>query len=555
MHWFVELFTTPSVAQVVLIYSLVMAVGIGLGRLKLYGISLGVTWVLFVGILVSYFGISVNKEIQHFLKDFGLILFVYCLGLQVGPGFFASLKKNALGNNVLAATAVLLGVLITIGLMYASGNGAPVMTGLMSGAVTNTPGLAAAQAAVKEVHAVGFDPSMMTLAYALAYPFGVVGIILALLILKQLFKTDLTTERELHRKLGVLRSGRPISVHLNVENKQLIGKPLRVVFDLMKEPIVVSRMYHNGEIITPTPDVVFAENDVLLVVVPKGELPALKLLIGSESQMNLKNAPQSALISRHVVVTNKMVTHKRLGDHTQLHHHDFTLTRLSRAGIEMVPHGNVFLQLGDTLKVVGTEAGVNAVAKVFGNALKRLEAPDLAPIFIGIALGVVVGSIPILFPGMPVAIKIGMAGGPLIVALLLSRFGGVVYLNTYATTSANLMVREMGIALFLASVGLSSGANLSQAFSSGQGWLWLAMGAVITLVPLLVVGWVAHKFFRKTYFEICGLLAGSSTDPPALAFAIKMAGNDVPSATYATVYPLVMILRILAAELLILLFA
>jgi putative transport protein len=314
-------------------------------------------------------------------------------------------------------------------------------------------------------------------------------------------------------------------------------------------------MYHNGEVITPTPDVIFAEGDVLLVVVPKHEVAQLKMLIGSESTMNLKSETPGGLISKYIVVTNKEVTHKRLGDIDEIHQHDFTLTRLNRAGIEMVPHGNLYLQLGDTLKVVGTEEGVELVALALGNSLKRLEVPDLAPIFMGIVLGVIVGSIPLHFPNMPVAVKIGMAGGPLVVALLLSRFGGVIYLNTYTTNSANLMMRELGITLFLASVGLHSGGNLAAAFVNGDGWMWIVMGAVITMLPLLIVGTIAHKFFRKTYFEICGLLSGASTDPPALAFALKMAGNDIPSATYATVYPLVMILRIVAAELLILTFA
>jgi putative transport protein len=555
MDWLLKLFTEATVAHAVVIYGLVIAIGIWLGKVKIFGISLGVTWVLFMGLLFSYLGVTVNKETEDFLRDFGLILFVYSIGLQVGPGFFASLKKNALANNLLAGSVVLLGVIIVIILKYVSGNNISVMTGLMSGAVTNTPGLAAAQSAAKEINVAGTDNSMMTLAYAIAYPFGVFGIIFSLIILKRIFRTNIEGEKELHRKLNIFRSKRPVSVHLNLDNKQLIGQPIRKVFELLKDPIVISRMYHKGEVITPTPDIIFDEKDVLLVVVPKHELAQVKMLIGSESSMNLKSDTESGLISKYIVVTNKEVTHKRLGDYPEIHQHDFTLTRLNRAGIEMVPHGNLYLQLGDTLKVVGTEEGVELVANVFGNSVKRLESPDLAPIFMGIVLGVIVGSIPIHFPNMPVAVKIGMAGGPLIVALLLSRFGGVVYLNTYTTNSANLMIRELGITLFLASVGLHSGGNLAAAFVNGDGWLWIIMGIAITMIPLLIVGTIAHKFFRKTYFEICGLLAGASTDPPALAFALKMAGNDIPSATYATVYPLTMILRIVAAELLILLFA
>jgi putative transport protein len=554
-HWLQQLFTEPSIAQSVIIYGLVIAAGIWLGRIRVAGVSLGITWVLFAGLIFSYTGVEVDKSTEHFIKEFGLILFVYSIGLQVGPGFWASLKKNAMTNNLLALAVVATGVIITVILYYASHNHISVMAGVMSGAVTNTPGLGAAQAAVSDLHITGTDKSLITLAYAVTYPLGVFGIIGSLLLLKKIFRVNIAEEQELHRKLDVLRANRPVSIHLQLENKQLVGQPLRKIFELLKEPIVVSRMYHNGEILTPTPDIELAENDVLLIVASKQEAEQLKLLVGPVSSMNLKTAKESDLISRHIVVTRAAVTHKRLGDIPELQQHDFTLTRLSRAGIEMVPHGDIFLQLGDTVKVVGTEEGVDIVANALGNSLKRLEAPDLAPIFMGIVLGVILGSIPFHFPNMPVAVKIGMAGGPLIVALILSRFGNLLYLNNYTTNSANLMIRELGISLFLASVGLSSGKNLSVAFADGSGLGWIAMGLAITIIPLLLVGFIAHKFFRKTYFEICGLLAGASTDPPALAFATRLAGNDIPSVTYATVYPLTMILRIVAAQLLILLLA
>ncbi len=551
--WFYDLFTKTSIAQSVIIYGLVIASGIWMGRIKIAGISLGITWVLFAGLLFSYLGVEIDSSTEHFIKEFGLILFVYSIGLQVGPGFWASLKKNAMTNNLLALGIVAIGVIITVILFSLSSNSIAVMAGVMSGAVTNTPGLAAAQAAVSDMHAAAADKSLITLAYAVSYPLGVFGIIGSLLLLKRIFRVNIEDEQELHRKLGVLRANRPVSLDLNLENKQLVGQPLRKLFELLKEPVVVSRMFHDGEIITPTPDLILKENDVLLVVASKQEMEQLKLLIGPPSTMNLKTAKESDLISRMIVVTRTAVTHKRLGDIPELHQQDFTLTRLSRAGIEMVPHGDIFLQLGDTIKVVGTEEGVQVVTAALGNSLKKLEVPDLAPIFMGIVLGVILGSIPIHFPNMPVAVKIGMAGGPLIIALTLSRFGNLFYLNNYTTNSANLMIRELGISLFLASVGLSSGKNLSVAFADGRGWGWIGMGIIITIVPLLVVGFIARKYFKKTYFEVCGLLAGASTDPPALAFATKLAGNDIPSVTYATVYPLTMILRIVAAQLLILL--
>ncbi len=554
MNWFTQLFTEPTVAQAVIVYSLVIAVGIALGKVKILGISLGVTWVLFVGLFFSYFGITINKETEHFVKEFGLILFVYAIGLQVGPGFFASLKKSALGNNSLAASVVILGVIITVIFFYASGNHISIMAGIMSGAVTNTPGLAAAQAAVVDLKIQGVDNATITLAYAVAYPFAVVGIILSLIFLRKVLRVNVEDEKELHRKLNFFQSNRPLSTHIRLDNKQLIGQPIRMIFKMLNEPVIISRMFHNGNIITPTPDVVMAEGDVMLFIAPKKLMEKVRLLVGTESSMNLTTEATSNLISRMIVVTRKEITHKRLGDIAEMQLESLTLTRIKRAGIEMVAHGNIFLQLGDTITAVGTEESVKQFSEVVGNSLKRLEAPDLGPIFMGIVLGVILGSIPFYIPNIPVAVKIGMAGGPLIIALFLSRFGNHLYLNNYTTSSANMIVREIGIALFLASVGLSSGHNLASAFSDGSGYRWILMGITITMVPVIIVGLVAHKFFRKTYFEICGLLAGACTDPPALAFALKLAGNDIPSATYATVYPLTMILRILAAQLLILFF-
>ncbi|HSN61699.1 MAG TPA: putative transporter [Ferruginibacter sp.] len=555
MNWFIQLFTEPSVAQAVIVYSLVIAIGIAIGKIKILGISFGITWVLFIGLIISSLGITINKETEHFVKEFGLILFVYSVGLQVGPGFFSSLKKSALGNNSLAASVVLLGVIITIIFFYTTGNHISIMAGVMSGAVTNTPGLAAAQAAVKDLHVTGIDNSIITLAYAVAYPFAVVGIILSLVILKKILGINIEKEKELHRKLGFVQSNRPLSIHIKLENKQLIGQSVRSIFKILNEPVIISRMFHKGAIITTTPDTILSEGDVMQFVASKRLMEKIKLLVGTESEMNLRTEPSSDLISRQIVVTRKEITHRRMGSIAELHHESLTISRIKRAGIEMVAHGNIYLQLGDTVTVVGTQDGVKQFTEVVGNSLKRLEAPDLGPIFIGIVLGVILGSIPFYVPNIPVAVKIGMAGGPLIVALFLSRFGNHLYLNNYTTNSANLIVREMGIALFLASVGLSSGHNLSSAFADGSGYRWMMMGITITMVPLLIMGVLASKFFRKTYFEICGLLAGACTDPPALAFALKMAGNDIPSSTYATVYPLTMILRILAAQLLILFFA
>ena len=553
MNWFTQLFTQESVAQTVIIYGLVIATGTWLGRIKLFGISLGVTWILFMGLLLSYLGITINKELEHFLKEFGLILFVYCIGLQVGPGFFSSLKKNALATNILAASVVLLGIGLTVGYHYLTSTSAPVMAGIMSGAVTNTPGLGAAQTAITDMHLAGNQGSLITVAYALLYPFGVFGIIFSIILLKWIFRVNVDEEIEKFNKSKLLSEDKPVSLHLKLENKQLDGSPIRSIFELIKEHFVISRMLQNGKIITPSPDTILHLDDVLLVVASKHCIDQLKIIIGDETDANLKESPGSELVSRIVVVTRSEVTHKRLGDIKELHEHGFTLTRLGRAGIEMVPHGDIILQLGDNIKVVGTKETVKKVSDALGNSLKRLEVPDLAPIFIGIVLGAIIGSIPLSFPNMPVPVKIGLAGGPLIVALLLSKFGNRLYLNNYTTNSANLMVREMGITLFLASVGLSSGHSLGEALKGGDAWLWVGMGVSITILPLVIIGIIAKYVFKKTFFEICGLLSGASTDPPALAFSMQMAKSDIPSLTYATVYPLTMILRIVGAQLLVLL--
>lgn len=555
MNWITDLVTKESIPQTIIIFGLVIAFGIWLGKIKIFGISLGVTWVLFVGIFFSFMGVSVNPELKDFLKEFGLVLFVYTLGLQVGPGFFASLNKNALVSNIMAFLIVLLGVVTTIVLYFLFGNSIGVMTGVMSGAVTNTPGLGASQTTLSNLHHLNTDNSMVTLAYAVAYPFGVFGIIIAMLVLKKIFKVDIQHETEKHDEANNNRKDKVISKHLKLENNQLIGSSLHTIFEMLPTPIVISRMFHQGKIITPTPNEVLAEGDVLLIVAPQHLFDKLHLLIGSESNMDLKTALNSNLVSSRIVVTNKEITHRRLGDIPEINQHDFTFTRLNRAGIEMVPNGNIALQLGDIIKVVGTKEGLERITKILGNSMKRLEVPDLAPIFMGIVIGIFFGSIPFQIPNIPVPVKIGLAGGPLIIALLLSRFGNKLYLNNYTTTSANLIIRELGITLFLASVGLGSGSKVAEAFASGNGLLWISMGIVITIVPLLLVGIIAMRWFKKSYFEICGLLAGASTDPPALTFALKISGNDIPSSTYATVYPLTMILRIVAAQLLILFFS
>lgn len=553
MSWFTQLFQHHSVEQTVIIYAIVICIGIVLGRVKIFGIAFGITWILFVGLLASYMGATVNDQIRSFLKDFGLILFVYYIGLQVGPGFFASLKQKAIVNNLLAAGTVALGVIITIILYFVSKNHIGLMAGIMSGAVTNTPGLGAAQSTLADLN-VDFDRSMVTLAYAVAYPFGVVGIILSMIVLRRYFKISVERETRLQRRLVAMRDTRIVTVHLRLENPQLAGEPLSTLRSLLREPVIITRMMRNESVFTPSADIRFAEGDIMLVVTPRHQLRQLKLLVGDEISVDLRKISQQEIADATVVVTKPTVTHVRMGEIPELNGSDFRISRLNRGGIELIARPDMYLQLGDTARVVGTRGGVERVAKALGNSLTALDVPDLAPIFLGIVLGVVLGSIPIAVPGMPSPMKIGLAGGPLVVALVLSRFGSRFFLNNYATSSANMMMRELGITLFLASIGLGSGASLSAAFEGGRGFYWMGMGAIITMVPLLVMGYIAKRCFKKTYFEICGLMAGSATDPPALAFAIKSTGSDVPTTAYATIYPLTMILRIVAAQLLIILF-
>ncbi len=556
MNWFQELFLQHSIAQTVMIYGLIIAIGVTLGKVKIYGVSLGIAWVLFTGIIAAHYGISVDETTEHFLKDFGLILFVYAIGLQVGPGFFASLKKQALGLNLLALLVIAIGTAIVILYHSVTDFNIGVLTGVLSGAVTNTPGLGAAQQAVHDLqlNSKGIIPSEIGLAYAIAYPFGVIGVIMVMLILKKVFNINLYKEREKHEQDLNSSAERPQAVNLSVSNRLLYNKPLKSLRSLIKDPFVVSRMYHGGGVVAPNPELLLAEGDVLLVVATEEVIHQLKMIVGDESKMVLQEE-QGPLISRRVIVTKKPATYKTLLELNLIHRHDCNITRISRAGIEFIAKADSMLHLADQVTVVGTEEGVKQMASILGNSMKRLEVPDLAPVFTGIVIGVIFGSIPIAIPGIPIAMKLGLAGGPLIVALFLSQFGNLFYLNNYTTHSANLMLREIGIVLFLASVGLSSGEHFVEILNGGKGWYWMMMGAGITVIPLLIVGIIARLKLKKNYFEICGLLAGASTDPPALAFAIQTAKNDIPSVTYATVYPVTMLARIIVAQLLILLFS
>lgn len=555
MDWLNDLLWKETVAHTILVYSLVIALGVALGKIKIFGVSLGITFVLFAGIAVAHFGLKVNMEQLDFIKDFGLILFVFSIGLQVGPGFFSSFKKGGLSLNLMALAIILLGAATTLIIHFVSGMSLPMLVGIMSGAVTNTPGLGAAQQVLKQVSAATADANIpnIGLGYAVAYPFGVIGIILSMLVLRKVNRINIHTELEQFNEFQHPVDSLPEKISIRVDNPQIFNKTIFQICQQLQSTIVISRILHNGEIQTPTSETVVYENDIMLVVAQKSILNDIVKKIGSLSSMDLV-AKTGKLSSRHIMVTNKSVFGKKLGDLKLRSKYNINITRVYRSGIEFVASPLLTLQMGDRLTIVGDEISMDKAAEKLGDSLKRLNEPNIIPIFIGILLGVILGSLPILIPGIPNPLKLGLAGGPLIIAILISKYGYKFSLTSYTTPGANLMLREIGIVLFLASVGIKAGEKFIPTLLSGDGFIWMGYGAIITLIPILIVGFFSRYILKRNYFEICGLLAGSMTDPPALAYANSIAQSEAPTIAYATVYPLVMFSRILVAQLLILLF-
>lgn len=541
-----------GVAHSVLILSLVIATGILLGKIKIAGISLGVTWVLFVGIAFSHFGMTLNEHLIHFMKEFGLILFVFSIGLQVGPGFFSSFKKGGITLNMLAATVVLLGVLTTYIIHIVSDVPITTMVGILSGAVTNTPGLGAAQQAFNDMS--GFDDPTIAAGYAVAYPLGVIGIIGTMIAIRYLFKVNLDKEENDIFKAQDDGSGitaTPIS--LRVKNPAIEGKRVSDIHDLINRNYVISRIRHkDGKAEIASPDTILNVGDDVLVVTSSAAVPAITAFIGEKIDVEWQQL-NTELISRRILITKSELNGKSLAA-LRVGSLGVNITRVSRAGIDLVARPAFQVQIGDKLTVVGTAQAIKEVEKILGNSMKRLDAPNLFTIFLGIAFGVVFGSIPFVFPGVPQPVKLGLAGGPLIVSILMSRFGPKFGLITYTTLSANLMLRELGITIFLACVGLGAGEGFVRTVAEG-GYVWVGYGAIITVVPLIMVGIFARKTLKLNYLRLMGLIAGSTTDPPALAYANETAGNDAPAVAYATIYPLTMFLRVLSAQLLILFLA
>jgi putative transport protein len=555
MQWFFDLFRTESVAQVSVILALVVGTGLALGSIRVFNVGLGIAGVLFSGLVVGHqvhqSGIPLNQHVLEFAREFGLILFVYTIGVQVGPGFIASLRKNGLPLNLMAAAIVVLGALITVGIwaMDKQRVPAPAAVGLFAGSTTNTPSLAAAQQALKDKGVSASVAAIPGMAYAVAYPFGIVGIILTMLLIRAVFRISPQAESEALARL--LERDRPklTSINLEVKNPNLEGLPVVKVPTLAESGVVISRIMSQGKAQVATRDIRLHLGDVLHAVGPRDSLEQLRLIVGTESNVDVKQMPGN-ITARRIVVTKAHVLGETVAELDLGRRFGVMVTRVNRAEVELPPAGTP-LQFGDTVVVVGEEDAIKQVAAELGDSVRQLNHPQIVPIFIGIALGVIVGSWPIDI-GLPAPVKLGLAGGPLLVAIVLSRLGNFGPVVWYMPASANFMLRELGITLFLACVGLRSGAGFWETLVHGTGLYWMGVAAVITLAPLLIVAMVARAIYKLNYLTLCGLLAGSMTDPPALAFATHFTGSDAPSVSYATVYPLVMIMRVLAAQVLVL---
>lgn len=541
-----------GVAHSVLILSLVIAFGIMLAKIKVAGVSLGITWILFVGIVFGHFDMTLNEHLLHFMKEFGLILFVYSIGLQVGPGFFSAFKKGGLTLNLLAMLVVFLGVVITIILHFVTGTPITTMVGILSGAVTNTPGLGAAQQANSDLN--GIDAPEIALGYAVAYPLGVVGIILSLIALKYILRINTKTEEaEAERGLGHIQelTVRPIS--FEIRNEAIDGKKIKDIRPLMNRDFVISRVrYHDGqETELANSDTVLHLNDKILVISTPKDIEAISVFFGKQIDMQWEQLDKK-LISRRILITKPELNGKMLSQLKIRNNFGASITRVNRSGVDLVAAPQLQLQMGDRVTIVGSELAVSHAEKVLGNSMKRLDHPNLIPIFLGIALGCILGSTPFVFPGIPQPVKLGLAGGPLIISILISRFGPQYKMITYTTMSANLMLREIGISLFLACVGLGAGKGFVETVIYDGGYVWVGYGVIITIVPLLIAGLVGRYVFKLNYYTLIGVLGGSTTNPPALAYSNDLTSCDAPAVGYATVYPLTMFLRVLTAQMLIL---
>jgi putative transport protein len=559
-QWLKDLFTTTdSVAHITLLYAIVIAIGVYLGKIKVFGVSLGVTFVLFAGILAGHIGFTAPTNILTFVQDFGLILFVFMIGLQVGPGFFESFGTVGIKLNGLAASAILLNILVMFACYYIffdSNNptNLPMMVGTLYGAVTNTPGLGAANEALTTVFPNG-APQIAS-AYACAYPLGVLGIIGAIILIRYICGVRLENEEEqLKEQEGTKTNKKPYKMHLEVTNQCLEGKSILQVHEFLNRDFVCSRILHNGDITIANRNTLLHVGDKMLIVCAEADHEAIIAFIGPLIEIDLEQQKQEEpMISKGVLITNPKINGKTLASMHFSSVHGVNVTRVTRNGIDLFASAALPLQVGDKIRVVGPEEAVNRVATRMGNSSSKLNAPNIATIFVGIFLGLIFGSFPLMIPGMPVPVKLGLAGGPLIIAILIGRYGYKIHLVTYTTTSANMMLREIGLVLFLASVGIKAGAGFFETVVEGDGLLYVLTGFLITIVPILIIGPIARLRYKFNYFTIAGMVAGTYTDPPALAYANSICSKEAPALGYSTVYPLSMFLRIFTAQIIVLFF-
>lgn len=560
MDWVISLFTTTdSVAHIAILYALVISVGVLLGKIKVGGISLGVTFILFAGIAAGHFGLTAPTPILTFVQDFGLVLFVFMIGLQVGPGFFESLKEGGITLNSMAVSIILLDILVMFGCYYlffdtSNPVNLPMLVGVLYGAVTNTPGLGAANEALTEL----FPNGAPTIAngYACAYPLGVVSMILSSILLRYICKVSLKKEEDdLEEKASGNTAAKPYSMHLIVQNTYLAGHTILEIHDFMKRDFVFSRILRNGEMIVPKSKTTLEIDDKVLCVCAEADAEAIIAFVGPKTEVpEFVTQDKQQMISKRILVTKDRVNGKTLASMHFSSVYGVNITRVTRQGMDLFASPHLSLQVGDRVMVVGEKTSVERVSSLLGNAVKRLDHPNLATLFIGITLGILLGSIPVMVPNIPVPLKLGIAGGPLIVAILIGRFGNKLKLVTYTTTSANMMLREVGLALFLSSVGIKAGANFVNTVVAGDGLMYVFCGLLITTIPILIIGTIARMKFHVNYFTLIGMIAGAHTDPPALAYANSVCSKEAPAVGYSTVYPLTMFLRIFTAQIIVIFF-
>lgn len=559
MDWLINLFTTTdSVAHIVLLYAIVIAVGVYLGKIKIGGISIGVTFVLFAGIAAGHIGFTAPTNILSFLQEFGLILFVFMIGLQVGPGFLESFRKGGITLNLLSTVMVVLNVIVMFACYYiffdtSDPKNLPMMVGTLYGAVTNTPGLGAANETLYSIFDKGEVPQIAS-GYACAYPLGVLGIIGATIAIKYIFGIKLEKEEEeLAKEEEDNDDVKPHFMDLEVTNLYLEGKTLAQVHNFLNRDFICSRILHDGHVSIPNGSTIFHIGDKLFVVCAENDAEAIIAFIGPTINVDWKKQDEP-MVSKRILVTRSSINGKTLGQMHFSSAYGVNVTRVTRQGMDLFAIPSLSLQVGDRIMVVGPEDAVNRVAAVMGNSIKRLDAPNIATIFVGVFIGILFGSIPVAIPGIPVPIKLGIAGGPLIIAILIGRYGYKVHLVTYTTTSANMMLREIGLMLFLASVGIKAGDGFLETVIQGDGVKYVYTGFLITIIPILIIGIIARKKYKFNYFTIMGMIAGTYTDPPALAYANSICSKEAPSIRYSTVYPLSMFLRIFTAQIIVLFF-